>query len=109
MSAGPQQCEAGGTFPLGIFRMNEKLSVAKRHFPARDQAIEDLAFRKDDFRSMCVDLADSESEVHRWQRSEDPKRDQLLAEYQELVRDLIQEIEAALDVAAIVPFPGRRP
>ena len=89
--------------------MDQNLAAAKRHFPARGRAIEELAARNDDFRALCTDLADAETEVQRLVTSVLPKRDQRVSEYLELVRDLVGEIEAALDAAAIIPFPGRRP
>ena len=88
--------------------MNQNLAVAKRHFPARGRMIEELAGRDDEFHSLCVDLADAEAELARWERSDHPLREQRSAEYGALVSDLAAEIGAALDASAIISLHGRR-
>jgi hypothetical protein len=93
----------------GVTELNQKLLIAKRHFPARSSAIELLAGRDEDFLALCIDLADAEAEVLRWQNDVSPKRDQRLAVYVELVRDLAAEIEVALDRATIIALSDRRP
>lgn len=89
--------------------MNQNLAAAKRHFPARGRMIEELAGRDDEFRSLCVDLADAGAELMRWESSDHPLREERTAEYRALVDELAAEIEAALDASAIVPLYGRYP
>jgi hypothetical protein len=76
---------------------------------ARSHAIDLLAGRDEDFLALCADLADAEAEVLRWENAASPKRDQFLAEYLELVRDLAAEIEVALDKASVISLNDRRP
>jgi hypothetical protein len=89
--------------------MDQGTYAAERRFPARKQTIEELAARDEGFRDLCVDFADAEAELQRWEKSTGPKREERCAEYAELVGDLAREIEAALDAAAIIPFPKRGP
>ncbi|CAN7365236.1 hypothetical protein LJN214_002043 [Mesorhizobium sp. LjNodule214] len=89
--------------------MDQKIEAAQRRFPLRKRAIEELAVRDEDFRSLCIDLADAESAALRWENSDAPKRDERRAEYLALVNDLAKEIEAILDTATIIPLPARRP
>ena len=98
---------AGGG--MGVIEMDQKIEAAQRRFPLRKRAIEELAVRDEDFRSLCIDLADAESAALRWENSDAPKRDERRAEYLALVNDLAKEIEAILDTATIIPLPARRP
>ncbi|CAN7418061.1 hypothetical protein LJR231_002679 [Phyllobacterium sp. LjRoot231] len=84
--------------------MDQGASAVERRFPTRKQAIEELAARDEEFRDLCIDFADAEAELHRWENATGPKRGERCAEYAELVNDLAREIEAALDAAAIIPF-----
>jgi hypothetical protein len=88
--------------------LGQNLDSVKRRFAARWRAIEELALRDDDFRSLCVDLADAEAAAVKWEHSASPKRDQRRAEYLELARDLASEIEAALDAASVIALNDRR-
>lgn len=91
--------------------MDQAVTVAKHHFPTRGQAIEERAARDEEFRDLCVDLADAEAELQRWEQLTGPKCLERRAEYAELVRDLAREIELALNTAAVIPFrrQGRKP
>jgi hypothetical protein len=71
--------------------------VAIARFPDRGHAIEELARRNEDFRSLCADLADAEAAAVRWEHSSLPVGKARTAEYQELARDLAAELEATLD------------
>lgn len=87
-----------------IGEMGQDVTAAKRHFPNRAQAIEDLAARDEEFRSLCRDFADAGAELIKWENSADPKHDQRYAEYLALVGELANEIGAAIDAAVIIPF-----
>jgi hypothetical protein len=76
--------------------MDEGLLAAVRRFPERQTAIETLAGRNEDFRSLCVDLADAETALAGWQASTAAVREARCAEYRSLVEDLAREVEAAL-------------
>jgi hypothetical protein len=84
------------------------LAAAKAKFPDRGRAIDELASRDDDFRTMCVDLADAEAAALRNEESPSPKREQFLAEYRDLITYLTAEIELALDAAGVVALADRR-
>jgi hypothetical protein len=77
--------------------MDQNLQVAIARFPDRGHAIEELAKRSENFRSICADLADAEAAALQWERSSSPVSQARSAEYRELVRDLALELEAALD------------
>ncbi|AUW43035.1 hypothetical protein [Rhizobium leguminosarum] len=85
--------------------MDEGMTAVRRQFPARIKAIDDLSARSEDFREICRDFADAQSALQKWNVSTDPKRDERVVEYQELIVELSKEIEGALD--ASVPPPGR--
>lgn len=87
-----------------IGEMDQGVTAAQRHFPNRTKAIEDLAARDEEFRSLCDDFADAEAELKKWEKSADPKHEQRYAEYLVLVDDLANEIGAAIDAAVIIPF-----
>ena len=77
--------------------MDQFVLVAIARFPDRGHAIEDLARTNEDFRSLCVDLADAEAAAVRWEHSSSPVGGARGAEYRELARDLAAELAATLD------------
>ncbi|TBZ99618.1 MULTISPECIES: hypothetical protein [Rhizobium] len=85
--------------------MDEGVTAVRRQFPARIKAIDDLSARSEDFREICRDFADAQSALQKWNVSTDPKRDERVVEYQELIAELAKEIEGALD--ASVPPTAR--
>ncbi|MBY5754289.1 hypothetical protein [Rhizobium leguminosarum] len=85
--------------------MDEGVTAVRRQFPARIKAIDDLTARSEDFREICRDFADAQSALQKWNVSTDPKRDERVVEYQELIAELSKEIEGALD--ASVPPTAR--
>ncbi|MGO7907704.1 hypothetical protein AB9F35_19555 [Rhizobium leguminosarum] len=85
--------------------MDEGVTAVRRQFPARIKAIDDLSARSEDFREICRDFADAQSALQKWNVSTDPKRDERVVEYQELIVELSKEIEGALD--ASVPPTAR--
>ncbi|MBY2916617.1 hypothetical protein [Rhizobium leguminosarum] len=85
--------------------MDEGVTAVRRQFPARIKAIDDLSARNEDFREICRDFADAQSALQKWNVSTDPKRDERVVEYQELIAELSKEIEGALD--ASVPPTAR--
>jgi hypothetical protein len=89
--------------------LKQGLTSAIRRFPTRKQAIEELAARDDEFRSICADLMDAEDALSRRQDSAAANHDRHEAQYRELIEGLAREIEAALDAAAVIPFTRRRP
>jgi hypothetical protein len=91
----------------GILALKQGLTSAIRLFPTRSHAIEDLAARDDEFRSICADLMDAEDALRRHQDSAAANLDRLEAQYRELIEGLATEIKAALDAAAVIPFTRR--
>ncbi|MFF0950052.1 hypothetical protein ACFYE9_20985 [Rhizobium leguminosarum] len=85
--------------------MDEGVTAVRRQFPARIKAIDDLSARSEDFREICRDFADAQSALQKWNVSTDPKRDERVVEYQELIAELSKEIEGALE--ASVPPTAR--
>ncbi|TAU84161.1 hypothetical protein [Rhizobium leguminosarum] len=85
--------------------MDEGVTAVRRQFPARIRAIDDLSSRSEDFREICRDFADAQSELEKWNVSTDPKRNERVVEYRELIAELSKEIEGALD--ASVPPTAR--
>ncbi|MBY5313264.1 hypothetical protein GR210_01650 [Rhizobium leguminosarum] len=85
--------------------MDEGVTAVRRQFPARIKAIDDLSARNEDFREICRDFADAQSALQKWNVSTDPKRNERVVEYQELIAELSKEIEGALD--ASVPPTAR--
>ncbi|OAV50590.1 hypothetical protein A6U98_10285 [Rhizobium sp. WYCCWR10014] len=83
--------------------MDEGVTAVRRQFPARIKAIDDLTARSEDFREICRDFADAQSALQKWNVSTDPKRDERVVEYQELIAELSKEIEGALD-ASVPPI-----
>jgi hypothetical protein len=77
--------------------MDEEVHAAVRRFPTRQTAIEALAARDEEFRSLCADFADAEAALRRWQVAESPMRERLSSEYRQLVEELADEIEMALN------------
>jgi hypothetical protein len=77
--------------------MDQAVLVAIARFPDRGHAIQELARRNDDFRSLCADLADAEAAAVRWERSPSSVSGARCAEYRELAKDLAAELAATLD------------
>ncbi|QEL21954.1 hypothetical protein FQV39_04700 [Bosea sp. F3-2] len=78
--------------------MAQTISVAIAHFPDRGHAIEGLARRDEDFRALCSDLAEADAALAQWQHSSSPVKQARCAEYRDLVRYLVAELEAILDL-----------
>jgi hypothetical protein len=77
--------------------VDQTVLVAIARFPDRGHAIEELARRNEDFRSLCADFADAEAAAVRWEHSPLPVSKARAAEYRELARDFAAELEATLD------------
>ena len=93
----------------GVIDMDQKAVAAKRRFPERGQAIDELAARDDEFASLCVDLADAEAAAQHWAESMSPKRDERRDEYVVLADELAKEIETKLDKVVFLSLRGCRP
>jgi hypothetical protein len=93
--------------------MDHGVLIAIQRFPARQRAIEALAARDEDFRSLCADFAEAQAALRRWEEPSsavrENVRENLRSEYQTLVEELAGEIAGALDTAAVIPLAGRRP
>ncbi|MCB1490069.1 MAG: hypothetical protein KDJ88_21750 [Bauldia sp.] len=76
--------------------MEKGLLAAVRRFPLKGQEIKRLALSDVSFRSLCEDLADAEHALDSWAASASSVRSVRLGEYQTLVKELADEIEAML-------------
>jgi hypothetical protein len=88
--------------------MDQGVRAAAGRFPTRQRAIEALAARNDDFRSLCADLAEAQVALRRWEQSSSLVREQRCSEYASLVESLASEIEDALEAASIIPLAAAR-
>lgn len=77
--------------------MHHAVQAAIARFPDRGHAIEELAKADEGFLSLCEDLAEAQAAFARWEHSDTPVRTARCAEYRELVRELVAELEATLD------------
>jgi hypothetical protein len=84
--------------------MDKGVAAAKRRFPERAQAIECRAARDEDFRELCRDLAEAETELQRWQTSTAAESPQWRDDYARLVEALAGEIYAAINSAKVLRF-----
>lgn len=92
--------------------MDEGVAAVRLRFPARVQAITELAMRDVVFCEICRDFSEAQTEWARWDASSDPARVKRIDEYGELLLALGREIEDALDRAMVISLPqspGRRP
>jgi acyl-CoA reductase-like NAD-dependent aldehyde dehydrogenase len=80
------------------------VEFAKRRFPNRCEAIDELAARNENFRDLCFDIETAAALKRTWETSNAPERQVRFAECAALVEELEQEIAALLDAAVIVPF-----
>jgi hypothetical protein len=74
----------------------------------RRKEIEQLSARSDSFRDLCADFAIAEEVLRKWEVSSAPEREERCAEYRQLISELAEEIEAALDAAVVIPFTKSR-
>jgi hypothetical protein len=88
--------------------MDHGVLIAIQRFPARQRAIEELAARDEDFRSLCADFAEAQAALRRWEEPPSAIREKRRSEYQTLVEELAGEIAGALDATAVIPLTGRR-
>jgi hypothetical protein len=90
--------------------MNDDTDVVSLGVVKRRKEIEQLSARNESFRDLCADFAIAEEVLRKWNASSAPEREERCAEYRQLVKELGQEIDAALDAAVVVPFAKpRRP
>jgi hypothetical protein len=74
----------------------------------RRKEIEQLSARSESFRDLCSDFAIAEEVLRKWEVSSAPEREERCAEYRQLISELAEEIEAALDAAVVIPFTKSR-
>jgi len=74
--------------------MMEKLESVLRRFPNMRETIVSLADRDEDFRSLCVDLADAEAALQQSLRLPSPMRERRRDDYLALIDSLTAELAA---------------
>jgi len=67
-----------------------------RLLPRHRKAIEELALSSENFRSLCVDLADAELALRRWEASAAPGSAARCVEYRHLIDGLEAELRQAI-------------
>nr|WP_051440890.1 hypothetical protein [Ensifer sp. WSM1721] len=80
------------------------LQSATRWFPARGPEIETLLARDENFRGLCDDLAAAEEALAAAEQLPENLRTPRRREYEELIKDLAEEIAEALERANIFPI-----
>jgi hypothetical protein len=88
--------------------MNDDTDAISLVVLKRGKEIEQLSARSESFRDLCADFATAEEVLREWKVSSAPESKERRAEYRQLVLELGQEIEMALDAAIVVPFPKPR-
>ncbi len=82
--------------------MDDGIAAARRHFPAKAEAISERASRDTVFGEICRDFAEAKTELAKWEASMDPQGANRCTEYRELIAALANEIETALDSAEVI-------
>lgn len=80
------------------------LRAAARRFPALSSEVGALLARDENFRGLCDDLAAAEEALAAAEQLPENLRMARRREYEELIRDLAEEIAEALERANIVPI-----
>ncbi|WP_026620629.1 hypothetical protein M728_002835 [Ensifer sp. WSM1721] len=80
------------------------MQSATRWFPARGPEIETLLARDENFRGLCDDLAAAEEALAAAEQLPENLRTPRRREYEELIKDLAEEIAEALERANIFPI-----
>jgi hypothetical protein len=70
----------------------------------RGKEIEQLSVRSESFRDLCADFAMAQKVLRKWEVSSVPEHEERCAEYRQLISELAEEIDAALDAAVVIPF-----
>lgn len=76
--------------------MDPGVLAAIRLLPKHRKVIEELALSSDNFRSLCVDLADAEQALRRWENSATPGMAARCAEYRHLIDGLAAELRQSI-------------
>ena len=76
--------------------MSVKLAAARKRFASRAAELEREILQDPDFRSLCEDYGEAVAALERWSSSSHPSSPQRVSEYQNLVRELEEEIQSHL-------------
>lgn len=76
--------------------MEPGVLAAVRLLPKHKKAIEELVLRSQNFRSLCVDLADAEQALRRWEASDAPGTAARCVEYRHLIDGLESELRQSI-------------
>jgi len=76
--------------------MDPGVLAAIRLLPKHKKAIEELVLSSESFRSLCLDLADAEQALHRWETSRSPSMAARCVEYRHLVEGLKAEVRQSI-------------
>lgn len=84
--------------------MNDDADAVSVVVLKRRKEIEQLSARSESFRDLCADFAMAQDVLGEWRVSSAPEREERCAEYRQLISELAEEIDAALDAAVVIPF-----
>lgn len=76
--------------------MDPGVLAAIRLLPKHKKTIEELVLSSENFRSLCVDLADAEQALRRWENSGSPGMDARCMEYRHLIDGLEAELRQSI-------------
>jgi hypothetical protein len=76
--------------------MDPGVLAAIRLLPKHKKAIQELVLSSESFRSMCMDLADAEQALRRWQSSGGPGMAARCDEYRHLIDGLEAELRQSI-------------
>ncbi len=80
--------------------MDRGVLAAVQRFPERGSEIRRLALADTTFRGLCDDLLEAEAALARWKQELAPRSVERQREYEQLVRELTDEIAAVLSQAS---------
>ena len=88
--------------------VDQELTAVLRRYPERSLRIQHLYVSDETFRELCSDLAATERAIESVEGLPDPIRGERRAEFAEMAKYLVGEIERAISKQRVVPFSIRR-
>lgn len=82
--------------------MDEGVAAVRLHFPVKADAIAERASWDNVFCEICKDFAEAQTELAKWETSSDPQGTKRCVEYRQLIAELANELEKALDKAKVI-------
>lgn len=76
--------------------MDRGIRAATRLLPNHKKSIQELMLRSENFRALCMDLAEAEFALERWEQSKMPEKEAHCAEYRLIIVGLEAEIRQTI-------------